>query len=71
MEPALPLIYEPSPRGRAAIALHLTVFKQPHQHTDNQRDKEEWPACQLREGVWSGWTGGQIGKKRGVYISLG
>lgn len=71
VELALPLIYEPSPRGRAAIALHLTVFKWPHQHTDNQWDKEERPACQPREGVWRGWTGGHIGKKGGMYISWG
>lgn len=65
VELALPLIYELCPPGRAAIALHLTVFKWPHQRTDNQRDKEERPACQLKEGVWRRWIGGQTGKREG------
>lgn len=65
VELALPLIYEPSPRGRAAIALHLTVFKLPHQHADNQQDKEERPA--QGRGVEGVDKGADRKKGRDVY----
>lgn len=55
-----------SSQGCAANVLHLTVFKWPHQQTDNQWDKEEQLARQLMGGGW-----GVDREKGGVYINGG